>query len=55
MGLHVLKGCSFPYILKKKRMKNDQVRAEIHFAKRCGGQNEKLQKLGLHFLEAELP
>ena len=34
MGLHVLKGCSFPYILKKKR---------------------KLQKLGLHFLEAELP
>ena len=34
-------------------MKNDQVRAELQLAKRCGGQNEELQKL--NFLEAELP
>ena len=26
--LHVLKDCSFPYILQKKRMKIDQVTAE---------------------------
>ena len=26
--LHVLKDCSFPYILQKKRMKIDQLRAE---------------------------
>ena len=26
--LHVLKDCSFPYILQKSRMKIDQVRAE---------------------------
>ena len=48
-----LKSCLFPHI-KKKRMKNDQqVRAELHLAKRCGGQNQKLQNL--NFLEAELP
>ena len=34
-------------------MKNDQVRAELQLAKRCGGQNQELQKL--NFLEAELP
>ena len=36
----------------KKRMKIDQVRAEQQLAKRCGGQNQKLQKL--IFLDAEL-
>ena len=49
---YVLKGCSFPYILPKKRTKIDQVRAEWQLAKRCGGQNQKLQKL--IFLDAEL-
>ena len=28
----------------KKRMKNDQVRAELQLAKCCGGQNQKLQE-----------
>ena len=37
----------------KNRVKIDQVRAELQLAKRCGGQNQKLQKL--NFLEAELP
>ena len=37
---------------KKKHMKIDQVRAEKQLAKRCGGQNQKLQKL--IFLDAEL-
>ena len=36
----------------KKRMKIDQVRSEWQLAKRCGGQNQKLQKL--IFLDAEL-
>ena len=36
----------------KKCMKIDQVRAELQFAKRCRGQNQKLQKL--NFQEAEL-
>ena len=39
-------------------MKIDQVRAELQLAKRCGGQNQKLQKLNfliLLALEAELP
>ena len=36
----------------KNRMKIDQVRAEEQLAKRCGGQNQKLQKL--IFLGAEL-
>ena len=36
----------------KKRMKIDQVRAELQLVKRCGGQNQKLQKFS--FLEAEL-
>ena len=31
----------------------DQIRAELQLAKRCGGQNQKLQKL--NFLEAESP
>ena len=35
----------------KKRMKIDQVRAERQLAKRCGGQNQKLQKL--IFLDAK--
>ena len=42
----------------KKRMKIEQVRAELQLAKRCGGQNQKLQKLNfliLLALEAELP
>ena len=52
--LHLLKGCSFPYILQKKeRIKIDQVRAELQLCKRCGGQSQKLQKL--NFLEPELP
>ena len=38
---------------KKNRMKIDQVRAELQLPKRCGGQNQKLQKHNL--LEAELP
>ena len=37
----------------KTRMKIDQVRAGLQLPKRCGGQNQKLQKL--HFQEAELP
>ena len=37
----------------KIRMKIDEVRAELQLCKRCGGQNQKLQKL--NFLEAELP
>ena len=36
----------------KKRMKIDQVKVEKQLAKRCGGQNQKLQKL--IFLDAEL-
>ena len=36
---------------KKKRMKIDQVRAELQFVKCCRGQNQKLQKL--NFQEAE--
>ena len=43
----------FLYILQKKRMKIDQVRAELQLAKCCWGQNQKLEKL--NFLEAELP
>ena len=53
MGLHFLKGCLVPYILQKKRTENDQLIAELQLAKRCGDQNQKLQKL--NFLEAELP
>ena len=52
MDLHVLKDCSFPYILQKKRMKIDQVRAEKQLAKRCRGQKQNLQKL--IFQDAEL-
>ena len=36
----------------KNRMEIDQVRAEKQLFKRCGGQNQKLQKL--IFLDAEL-
>ena len=32
------------HFAKKKRMKIDQVRAELQLDKRCGGQNQKLQK-----------
>ena len=42
---------------KKKRMKIDQARAELQLAKRCEGQNQKLQKLNfliLLALEVEL-
>ena len=46
MGFTFSKGCSFPYILPKNRMKIDQMRAELQLAKCCGGQNQKLQKLG---------
>ena len=41
-----------------KRMKIDQVRAELQLAKPCGSQNQKLQKLNfliLLALEAESP
>ena len=41
----------------KKLMKIDQVRTELQIAKRCWGQNQKLQKLNfliLLALEAEL-
>ena len=42
----------------KNYMKIDQVRVELQLAKRCGGQNQKLQKLiflNLPALGAELP
>ena len=47
-----------PLHFTKNCMKIDQVRAELQLAKRCGGQNQKLQKLNfliLLALEAELP
>ena len=37
----------------KKRMKIDEMGAELQLCKRCGGQNQKLQNL--NFLEAEMP
>ena len=40
------------HFAKKKRMKIDKGIAEKQLAKRCGGQNQKLQKL--IFLDAEL-
>ena len=32
------------HFAKKKRMKIDQVRAELQLAKRCGDQNQKLRE-----------
>ena len=46
-----LKVGHFP-TFSKKRMKIDQVRAELQLAKHCRGQNQKLQKL--NFQEAQL-
>ena len=51
--LHFLKGYIKSLHFAKKRMKIDQVRAELQLAKCCWGQNQKLEKL--NFLEAELP
>ena len=54
--IHISLTCSKPLFISlhfaKKRMKIDQVRAEYQLAKRCGGQNQKLQKL--IFLDAEM-
>ena len=53
MGFKCSKRLFIPlHFAKKTRMKIDQVRAELQLAKRCGGQNHKLQKL--IFLDAEL-
>ena len=36
MVLHLLRDSLFPYILQKKRMKIDQVRAELHLPNTVG-------------------
>ena len=52
MGFSCSKRLFISLHFAKKRMKIDQVRAELQLAKRCRGQNQKLQKL--IFLDAEL-
>ena len=52
MGLTCPKRLFISLHFAKNRMKIDLVRAEKQLAKRCGGQNQKLQKL--IFLDAEM-
>ena len=58
MGFTFSKRLFISLHFSKTRIKIDQVRAEIQLAKRCEGQNQKLQNLKfliLLALEAELP
>ena len=52
MGFTCFKRLFISIHFAKPHMKIDQVRAERQLAKRCGDQNQKLQKL--IFLDAEL-
>ena len=52
MGFTCSKNCSFPYILQKTAWKSIRGEQNNSLPKRCGGQNQKLQKL--IFLDVEL-
>ena len=57
MGFTFSKRLFISLHIAKNHMKIDQVKAELQLAKRCGGQNQKLQKLNFLTLalKGELP